>query len=308
MDPPFRFGIEGRGGLVQDQQRSILEQGPGDGQPLALSPGQSHPVLADQGVQPLGQFPDKGHGLGMFGRLDDGLPGSGGAAVGDIGLHRVVKQYDILADVGQLIAQVPQLQFTDVLPVQQDTPFGGIIEAGQQGHQGALAAARGAHQGHGLPGLHRQVDPPEHRWVLLSIVKPYPLEMHRSPGPGQLLLAPIGLRGFVKQGKDALGRRQSPLQLLVDFGQPLDRSQHHGHGAEQGDKAPDGDLILEGLAGGHPDHHRQGHHCQQLYQGGGGLGGDGQLHMEAPYPVVDLLEATGLIILAAEYPHHLIAL
>lgn len=38
-DPLFRYRIHGAGGLIQDQDRRILEYGPGDGQKLPFSPG-----------------------------------------------------------------------------------------------------------------------------------------------------------------------------------------------------------------------------------------------------------------------------
>ena len=37
LHPFFRFTVQGRGRFVENQDRWILQQGPGDGQPLALS-------------------------------------------------------------------------------------------------------------------------------------------------------------------------------------------------------------------------------------------------------------------------------
>ena len=45
------LGIECRRGLVEDQNRRILQQGAGNGQALALSPGKAQPVLAHQRVE-----------------------------------------------------------------------------------------------------------------------------------------------------------------------------------------------------------------------------------------------------------------
>lgn len=37
LNPPFRFGIQGRGGFVQNEDGGISEQGAGDGDALALA-------------------------------------------------------------------------------------------------------------------------------------------------------------------------------------------------------------------------------------------------------------------------------
>jgi hypothetical protein len=50
LDVPFRFGVERRSRLVENQDRRILEHGAGDGQALALSARQHHAVFTDQRV------------------------------------------------------------------------------------------------------------------------------------------------------------------------------------------------------------------------------------------------------------------
>ena len=46
----FRLCVEGRGGLVEDHDAGVLEEGPGDGDPLLLAPGQLQPPLTDHGI------------------------------------------------------------------------------------------------------------------------------------------------------------------------------------------------------------------------------------------------------------------
>ncbi len=48
--------IEGRGGLVEDEDRGILEEGTGDGQALALATGKPEAGLADHRVESPGQI------------------------------------------------------------------------------------------------------------------------------------------------------------------------------------------------------------------------------------------------------------
>ena len=67
----YRPDSEGSGGLVQDQQGRILQQGPGEGQPLPLAPGELHAVL----LHLLGEA-----GYRNFMDREDGVPPGGDAA------------------------------------------------------------------------------------------------------------------------------------------------------------------------------------------------------------------------------------
>ena len=50
--------IEVRRGLVEEEDGRIGEERPGDDEPLALSAGEPHPVLPDEGVEPVGKARD----------------------------------------------------------------------------------------------------------------------------------------------------------------------------------------------------------------------------------------------------------
>ena len=54
LDQPLRLGIEGRGRLVEDQDRRVLEQRAGDRQPLPLAAGQPLSALADRRLVAFG--------------------------------------------------------------------------------------------------------------------------------------------------------------------------------------------------------------------------------------------------------------
>ncbi len=63
-------GVNGGGGLVQDEHRGIGHCGPGDGQQLALALAEVGAVAGDPGVVALGQAADESVGVGQFGRGD----------------------------------------------------------------------------------------------------------------------------------------------------------------------------------------------------------------------------------------------
>src|ERR1700676_2656760 len=64
----FRSGIQTRRGLVEDQDRSIANDGPRNGDTLTLPAGQRYAALAEHGVVPFGHFFDELMRVGDFGR------------------------------------------------------------------------------------------------------------------------------------------------------------------------------------------------------------------------------------------------
>ena len=60
----FGTGINGGGGLIQDQHRRIRHGGPGNGQKLALALGEIGAVAGDHGVVAFGKPADKGIRIG----------------------------------------------------------------------------------------------------------------------------------------------------------------------------------------------------------------------------------------------------
>ena len=60
----FGFGVKGAGGLVQNEQGRILEQGAGNGQALLLAPGKAHAALPDGRFVAFGQLADEAVGIG----------------------------------------------------------------------------------------------------------------------------------------------------------------------------------------------------------------------------------------------------
>ena len=63
QQPFFRFRIQGRGTLVQDEHAAGTQQGACDGDPLGLALAEAAAYLATRRFQPLRKVPDKlGHG------------------------------------------------------------------------------------------------------------------------------------------------------------------------------------------------------------------------------------------------------
>ena len=96
LDQVFALGIQGAGGLVQQQNGGIHQQRPGNGQALALTAGKPQAGLAQVGLVAVGQLLDKVVGMGgLGGGLHLGVAGAG-FAVADIVRHRTEEQRRIL--------------------------------------------------------------------------------------------------------------------------------------------------------------------------------------------------------------------
>ena len=79
QDAGFGLRVDGRQGIVQQQQRCFCQQGAGNRHALALSARQRNPLLPDRCVIALGHARDVFVDAGQAGRVFD--PGPGGACL-----------------------------------------------------------------------------------------------------------------------------------------------------------------------------------------------------------------------------------
>ena len=154
--------VQAARGLVEDDDGGILEEQPGDGQPLLLPAG--HPVapLADDGVEPVGQL---GDGLvdlrGPAGRLQLGRRGVG-LGVAEVVADGLVEEVGILADDADGGAEGLAGQIAHVVAVDADRAARDVVEPRDERGQGRLARARRADDRDQLARLHRQLDVRQH--------------------------------------------------------------------------------------------------------------------------------------------------
>ncbi|MNP21554.1 hypothetical protein D3C76_1141770 [compost metagenome] len=142
LDVPLGFGVEGRSGFVENQQRRILEQRPGNRQTLALATGEQHAVLADLSVEALGQLLDELLGISIGSSGFDLVPRRPGQiAIGDVVGHGVVEQGHMLGHLSDVLAQVAQAVVLDLHTIEQNLPLIMVIEARNQRRQGRFATA-----------------------------------------------------------------------------------------------------------------------------------------------------------------------
>ena len=92
-------GIDGGGGLVENQRRRVGDRCPGDGKELPLALAQVGAVAGEHGIVAVRETADKAVGVGQFGRLDAVLIGGVQFTVTDVvhdgaGEQMGILQYD----------------------------------------------------------------------------------------------------------------------------------------------------------------------------------------------------------------------
>jgi hypothetical protein len=133
--------VKVRGRLVEQQQRRAGEQRARDRDALALTARHHVPVLADLGVQPLGQPPDELAEVGQLDRsLDRGVVGVG-RGVGDVVAKRAVQHRRVLLDEADAGSTLVARERGDVAAGEQDAPAIGIVEALDERDDRRLAGA-----------------------------------------------------------------------------------------------------------------------------------------------------------------------
>ncbi len=84
VDQPLALHVDLAGGLVEDQDFGIAEEGAGQRDPLPLAAGEPEAVGADHGPVALGKLGDELVGMGLAGGRLDLLVGGVPAAIADV--------------------------------------------------------------------------------------------------------------------------------------------------------------------------------------------------------------------------------
>ena len=235
LDLGLGDGVQGGGGLVQDQDGGILQEDPGDGHALLLAAGEEGAALTDIGVEALGHSQDILVDLGLFRSLDDLLHGGVGLAVADVLENGVGKEEHILLDDADVLVDGPLGHVPDVVAVELDGAVGDLIEPGDQLAEGGLAAAGGADDGDGLAGLHMQAHAPQD--VQLAVIG----EGHILHIDGTAHILQLHGIGLILEGRLRAHDVHEPVQTGEAVGEHLGEGSQLAHGVDEG-----GDVQGEG--------------------------------------------------------------
>ena len=140
-------GVDGRGGLIQNQCRRIGDRSPGNGQQLTLALAQIGAITGKHGLIAVRQTADKSVGVGQLSRLDAFFVSGIQLAVTDVIHHRAGEQMGILQHHAQGPAEVRFFDFVDVDAVVADFTVGNVVEPINQVGNGGFTGAGCAHEG-----------------------------------------------------------------------------------------------------------------------------------------------------------------
>ena len=131
MDLFLDARVDRRGGVVEDQDMRVGEEGACQCDALALPTREREAPLADHGVVPVGKGEDELVGLGRLGGGDDVVEGRIGNAEGDVVPDRVGEQEALLEDDTDLPAERVEGDVAHVGAVDADTAVLHVVEAGE---------------------------------------------------------------------------------------------------------------------------------------------------------------------------------
>ena len=221
LDYRLVLGVNTCGGFIQDHDGGVLQNGPGNGDPLLLPAGQVPAATAADRVVPMIQRPDELVAPSGFCYPLHFLVAGIQTAHADVFPNRAVKEVVVLGHVGDLPVQLLQGNVFQIGPAQGDTAAGHVPEPGDQFGDGALAGAGGTHQGGDGARRDVQGDVMEHLTVLRLVGERDVVQMDSHTAEGSLPLRPLEFRG-IQDGGD-----------LPHIGAHHRQFIHKGHGGDQ---------------------------------------------------------------------------
>ena len=129
LDQGLALGVDGRERLVEDQDRGVAQERPGDGDALALAAREAHAALADDGGVALRQFQNEVLGVGGARRRAQLVHRGVRLAHSEVRFDGAMEEPGVLADDGDALAHLGQAQLAQVAAADQDAAPGGIVEA-----------------------------------------------------------------------------------------------------------------------------------------------------------------------------------
>ena len=158
LDRCFRFRVQVRGGLVEDNDRRGLEQEPGQGDALLLSSGQAIPAVSGHRVEPVGKGGNQIPDLRRPACFDHVCLAGARSGVEEVTADGVMEHVRVLGDDADRVVQGGQGQVAQVAAAYPHDPRGGVIQPGHQVSDRGLAGPREADEGGQLPSWREEAD------------------------------------------------------------------------------------------------------------------------------------------------------
>ena len=166
-----RRGIDGGGGVVQDQDAGLFQQCAGNAEALLLAAGDVVAALLDVGLVLVGEALDKFIGACLLaGVLDLGVGGVGVAPAQVLG-NRAAEQLVLLQHHGDVVAQGVEVISAHINAADGHAALGHVVQTRQQLHKAGLSRTGAANDADGLAGLDVEINVLEGLLAILFIGK-----------------------------------------------------------------------------------------------------------------------------------------
>ena len=239
------LAVERAGGLVEQQQRRVLQDRPCDRDALALPAGEAHAALAQEAGIAFGQVANEAVRVRGARRRHDLVVARLRAAVADVLQRAGREDHAVLRHQADTLAQRGQVGLAHRHAVDGEQARLGVVKAQQQREQRGLAGAAGPDQRDRLARQHLEVHAVERRCVGPRRVVKQQVAQQQVRAAGRLVHRP-GKHGCL----DARAGCQQLHQPLAGAGRAQQVAPHfrqHRHRAHQQDHVDDG---LAQVAGG----------------------------------------------------------
>ena len=255
----FGCRVERARGLVEDEDRRILEQRASNRQALTLAAGQPASAFADAGMKPALPREDEIQRLRPLGCPPHLLFRRIGPADAQILRDRSVEQQTLLEHHADIAAQCRKLEGADVAAVDLDRARLRIEAAVQQRQRRGLARAGRADERDGLSRCRGEVQP-KHRGRFAPVGKRHVLECDQA-----LHATGIHRVRTVADRRDGVAHLEELLQLRRFHEHPIGESDRvlqaidqHGGEAHEGDDLADRSQPLREQPGAEQDDRQNG--------------------------------------------------
>ncbi len=186
LDHKLCLGIYTGSGLIQDQDPWIGQERPGKRDELALSHGQPPPALFNLSRITGWQLVDKRMCTYGLGRADNLLLRCVQPAKPDVVCDTGGEEKRVLQHYAHLPPQALLGYLTQIVSINGDPAFGGIMKAAEQFNQGRFPSPGFPDQGDGLAGGHIEIDICQDPLRIIGVVKGDFFKGHPAVDHGQI--------------------------------------------------------------------------------------------------------------------------
>jgi len=290
LDFGFGLGVEGGGGFVEDEDGGVADEGAGDGDALALSAREAEATFAERGVVTVGEGFDEVVGVGFAGGGDDFIAGGAGFSEGNIFSDGGVEEEDVLADEGEMEAEVGEAEGFDGFTVDFDLAEGGVIESEEEVDEGTFSGTAFTSKSEAFTSPELEIDFVEDGAVAVGEADVAEFDAVGELGHGD------GIFSFADSGLEFEERHETfkgdgeVSDVNADAAEFLERSEEEAEGDDEGDHLVEGAVGPEGVEEDGADTHG----VEGLDDGAEHLATLDAFHVEVGRPLRGLVEGLGV--------------